>query len=343
MIITICAFTPVGMQLQSKLSALLQHDCVKEKPAEMTVKQWTSYCFERHLPMVFIGAAGIAVRAVAPYVQDKLTDSPVIVIDEKGQFVIPVLSGHVGGGNDLAQKLAQILGATPVITTATDVEDTFSIDVFAVKNGLTIMNKDGIRLVSKKVLQGEKITMWIAPNIAYPPDIPEEIELVSDGGTDPVDVCIAGNSGSWHLRESLLYLKPNTLCLGMGCKKGKTFEELKTFLESVLRPEQLADLCSLSSIDLKEKEEGLTMLAQYLHLLFETFSADVLAQTTLASGAFSESSFVQDVTGVSNVCERAAIQSAGTGATLVIHKTAWNGMTLAVAEKAPAITTWRTR
>lgn len=105
--------------------------------------------------MIFIGACGIAVRAIASSVNNKLKDSPVIVIDELGQFVIPILSGHVGGANELAILLAALMNATPVITTATDINNKFAVDVFAKKCRLAIVNKDGIAGVSSKVLAGK--------------------------------------------------------------------------------------------------------------------------------------------------------------------------------------------
>lgn len=94
-------------------------------------------------------------RAIASSVNNKLKDSPVIVIDELGKFVIPILSGHMGGANELAVLLAELMNATPVITTATDINNKFAVDVFAKKCRLAIVNKDGIAKVSSKVLAGK--------------------------------------------------------------------------------------------------------------------------------------------------------------------------------------------
>ena len=91
--------------------------------------------FNRSDAIVFVGSAGIAVRKIAPYVRDKTTDPAVVSIDELGKFVIPLLSGHIGGANDLALKIADELGATPVITTATDINHKFSVDTWAARNG----------------------------------------------------------------------------------------------------------------------------------------------------------------------------------------------------------------
>ena len=125
------------------------------------ISDWTAAQMSEKKSLIFIGACGIAVRAIASSVNNKLKDSPVIVIDELGQFVIPILSGHVGGANELAVLLAAMMNATPVITTATDINNKFAVDVFAKKCRLAIVNKDGIAGVSSKVLAGEVVTMSV--------------------------------------------------------------------------------------------------------------------------------------------------------------------------------------
>lgn len=96
-----------------------------------SVSAWAGEQMAAHHALVFVGACGIAVRAIAPWITDKLHDSPVLVMDEQGQYVIPLLSGHVGGANELAVRLAGELGAVPVITTATDLHGSFAVDLFA--------------------------------------------------------------------------------------------------------------------------------------------------------------------------------------------------------------------
>ena len=130
-------------------------------PAEGSIFQWAGCRMEQKNAILFIGACGIAVRTIAPFVTDKLHDSPVLVMDERGKYIIPILSGHIGGANELALLISVKTGAEPVITTATDINNRFAIDVFAGKNNLTILNKDGIKKVSAKVLAGHKITISI--------------------------------------------------------------------------------------------------------------------------------------------------------------------------------------
>lgn len=128
---------------------------------EQPLTEWTGEQMKKRRSLLFIGACGIVVRAIAPFLTDKLNDVPVLVMDEQGRFVIPVLAGHVGGANKLAVSLAERMGSTPVITTATDLNHCFAVDLFARRNALHIVNKDGIAKVSSRILAGEEVTMAV--------------------------------------------------------------------------------------------------------------------------------------------------------------------------------------
>ena len=108
--------------------------------------------FQANQALIFISSVGLAVREIAPHLRSKATDPAVIVLDELGQFVIPVLSGHIGGANDMAKKIAENLGSTPVITTATDINGRFSVDAWATKQGCTISSLSAAKAVSAAVL-----------------------------------------------------------------------------------------------------------------------------------------------------------------------------------------------
>ena len=155
----------------------------KEKRRARYVKEslseWTQAQMQKRRALLFIGACGIAVRAVTPYLQDKLKDSPVLVMDETGRFVIPLLSGHVGGANDLALLLAERTGAEPVITTATDRNGVFAVDLFAGKNRLWIENREGIAKVSSRALSGREITLSIQGNrLKADAQVPDGVRLI---------------------------------------------------------------------------------------------------------------------------------------------------------------------
>ena len=399
MIIRICYFTQKGKETADKLIENSDNLVAVVRDPEIPLKEWTQEGFAKHLPVLFVGACGIAVRTIAPFVKDKLVDSPVLVMDELGEYVIPILSGHMGGANELARKIADRMGATAVITTATDLEKKFSVDVFAKENGFRIWNRDGIRVVSSKLLRGEKVTVAINESIMANtneclletlnekdiaameesdtpsmPGFPEELELVSVDApfadirivadmknedakiecdkadsektdsektdsekTDSVKKC-DGKNGNENGEQSIL-LVAKKYVLGIGCRKGKSFEELKAFVTKYCPFSIEQDCIGIASIDLKKQEIGLLELSAYYHLPFLTYSAEELKEV---QGEFSKSEFVAEVTGVSNVCERSAIKAAGENGKLIIHKIAEDGMTLAVAERKPCIHTWET-
>ena len=177
-IIGVAYFTKNGKSIFEKLNAKCKDLIIEEKPEDMDLSVWTKEAFECHIPLVFICATGIVVRTIAPFVANKLTDSPVIVIDELGKNVIPLLSGHYGGANDIADILAKALGANLIITTATDINNLFAIDVFARDNGLKISNKDGIKEISKKVLNRASISIKTKVDNNILGVLPKEVEII---------------------------------------------------------------------------------------------------------------------------------------------------------------------
>ena len=170
---------------------------------ETGIGEWAKEQMDRKHALLFIGACGIAVRAIAPCLVNKLCDSPVLVMDEFGQYIIPVLSGHVGGANEIALRIADVMGAIPVITTATDLNGKFAVDMFAKRNDLWIANKDGIAKVSSKVLAGKEITVWIEGHSAESDKVPTGIKLTDCGNN--VDIAIAGDKPENNV---LLWLRP---------------------------------------------------------------------------------------------------------------------------------------
>ncbi len=279
---------------------------------EKSLFEWTGKHFQTGNALIFVGAMGIAVRAIAEYVKDKLVDCPVVVIDDNAQFVIPVLSGHVGGANKLAVILAEMLGAVPVITTATDVNDVFAVDQYAVEKNLTIADRQGIKKVSAKALEGRKITLSIKD---YPPK-------------EKVDVVIADETDA----ECSLLLKPKKYTVGLGMKKGKDPFELETFFLEILKDNNIAteDIYALCTIDIKEDEDAVISLRDKYRIPVLSFDRELLNKAT---GEFTASEFVRQNVGVDNVCERAASLGAGDSGEIIVKKTARDGMTIAIARR----------
>ena len=262
--------------------------------------------------LVFVGALGIAVRSIAPFVKDKKTDPAVICIDELASYVIPVLSGHLGGANALAEDLAEALSSTAVITTATDINRRFSVDSFAAENRLSVMNREGIRQVSVKALEKKKITLSVKD---FPPK-------------EKVDVIVADETDA----EYSLLLSPKKYTVGIGMKRDKDAGEADRLFRETLEGSGIAtrDVYAICTIDVKEEEPAITALRDKYRIPVISFDAALLEK---AEGDFTASDFVKKTVGVDNVCERAALLGAGCGGELILKKRSRDGMTIAVAKR----------
>lgn len=305
---------------------------------ECSVEDWAKEQFGAKNAILFIGATGIAVRAIASSVKSKLSDSPVLVMDDKGQYVIPLLSGHVGGANELAMMLARETGAVPVITTSTDINGKLSIDVIAKKNGLTIINKDGIAAVSSKLIAGEPVIMIVDKELDADPDALKRFAdtAAKDGMTvlrEPADKkadVFIGRYGS-EAPEASLYLEPKEYILGIGCRRDKDPDEMRRFVSGILQHNGISkdNIYKIASIDVKKDEKAIQALADELRVPFVTFSAEELEAQ---EGDFHESDFVRTRVGTGNVSERSAIAACEGCGEIVLPKQAENGMTLAIAK-----------
>ncbi|MCD7736908.1 MAG: cobalamin biosynthesis protein, partial [Lachnospiraceae bacterium] len=332
------------------------------------------------------------------FLKSKTTDPAVLVIDEAGRFVISLLSGHIGGANRLANQAAAALGATPVITTATDVNGKFAVDVFAKDNGLRIGSMAAAKEISAAILRGEKIGVVcegkmegeMPPELILIETIPredpageystqsegchpaKEIRILHDitavqlgaiitiGAsfrelTFSLNRCDAGSAEAepviWvsQLPPVILELYPKSYIIGIGCRKGKSVWEIARVVNQALCELGITmeEIAGVASIDLKKNEPGLVEFCRRNALCFETYPAETLATV---KGDFSPSAFVQSVTGVDNVCERAALCMAKKmsahantdlekgGGRLIMGKQAEDGVTVAVAERS-----WKVR
>lgn len=342
--IIVLSFTKTGTEQNAKICEILQREgipcagcavgkyaCGNIRPLSAPVTEFVGEEWGSR-DLLFIGAAGIAVRAIVPWVKDKFTDPAVLVMDEKCRYIIPILSGHVGGAAAWADRIAAMTGAEAVHTTATDVQGKFAVDVFAERNRLLITDRTAAKEISAAVLNGEKIAFYCAaPEYGVRGTFPEELvwcdslqetekyrcRIILKDGTDAAagtenngfaEKCSNTTDRNDNVSSEInLILKPQNIIAGIGCRKGISEEKLETGLKSVLAEHgfDIRQIECFASIDLKKEEPGILALARKYRVPFITYSADELRKAGEVSAG---SSFVESVTGVDNVCERAALR-----------------------------------
>ena len=210
---------------------------------EGTLSEWTAEQFRSKDLLIFIGSTGIAVRSIAPYVQSKKTDPAVIVVDEQGRHAISLLSGHIGGANELTLLVAELTGAEPVITTATDLHGKFAVDAFAAKRNLYMDSMPAAKEIAAALVDNLKVGMWSA-------------ELDTEG-EEPLGFSIDVQKTSPF--EKTLHLVPKAVVLGIGCKRGTERAVIQELVEEVLEVNGIfrESICKIASIDLKKDETGI--------------------------------------------------------------------------------------
>lgn len=339
--IGIISFTEKGKDLAQKAAGALErtgHNCVVT-PWEkgMSLSGWAGCQWQSKEGLLFIGAAGIAVRTIAPFLKDKFTDPAVVVMDEKGRFAIPLVSGHVGGANALAVTLGQALGSTPVITTATDVNGVFAVDVFAKENHLYLSDRLLAKQISADLLAGRPVG-WRADWGSFP--MPEGFVMAGkrqDAGEEHTyrklgELPESPETAVWitiSSREHPGWLKliPKAVIVGIGCRKGIPFQNLSLAVDQMLADYHISEKAvqGIATIDRKAREPAVLELIKRRNWSLLSYTAEELERTP---GVFPESEFVRKTVGTGNVCQRAALLS---GSRLLAEKTRFPGITIALA------------
>lgn len=331
-------------------------EALPEVSMRETVKACVDAYFEQVDAIVFVTASGIAVRSVAEHLAHKSKDPAIVCMDELGKHVISLVSGHAGGANALTQMLADVMWATPVITTATDVEGRFSIDDYAREHNLVVTDWAKAKAISAEVLATGAEPVWVDEAEVLQEEEKYTCEICKEQKSTGIDVGKIENDGCENgidvqrlqigsyqvvitpqdvsVDAQTLQLIPRCIVAGVGCKKGMPVDKIEhavqeAFAKAGLRIEAL---CAVASIDLKKEEVGLQEFCEIRNVPFETYAAEELQAVP---GTYSASEFVSGVTGVDNVCERSAVKYASEhGANdgeLLLRKQAQDGVTVALA------------
>lgn len=331
MTFSLIAFTECGSHTMGQIADFLcnQGHCILETcclhgslKQGISLNDWTKNAFQRSNAIVFIGACGIAIRAIAPFLRDKLSDPAVLSIDDQGKFVIPLVSGHVGGANELAKVIAKATDGTPVISTATDIHNKFAVDVWAKNHGIRLCERQIAKEISSALLDNK--TVGLQSDFTIDSDLPNGLVPCNSGH---LGISITLDSTNQPF-EHTLHAVPQIVTIGVGCRKHVASETFEQAILNTLKQNRVAieSVACLASIDLKAGEPCIHSFCNAFHLPFVTASAETLSTV---DGTFTSSEFVERITGVDNVCERAAVLVGG-GA-LLFRKQCKNGVTIAAS------------
>lgn len=289
----------------------------------MNVTLWTEQVFKNYDALISVGAIGIVVRHISHFVKNKCVDPAVIAIDDLGRYVIPILSGHIGGANELAKRISSELGSTAIITTSTDIHNRFAVDVFAKKNHLFITSMSKAKDVSARLIDGRFV--GFSSDFPIEGDIPSEL-TPSDGGEFGIKVTESIDDRPF---DETLVLIPKDIIIGVGCKRDTNPKVMESFVKDVLRRENISEhrIKRVASIDIKKDEDAIIELS-------ERYGADLSfyndVELNSIDGTFSSSEFVKRITDVDCICERSAVCGGGE---LIMRKYASDGMTIALAKE----------
>ena len=321
-----------------KLSLLIKEELNKDSTIISTdiyyknVKETFKLLFYEYDAIIAIMASGILIRSISPLIESKVSDPAILNIDEKGNFVISVLSGHLGGANKLTMKLASVINATPVITTATDVNKKLGIDVIAKDLYLTIDNTSEILYFNKAILENKKITFRLNSQVNYEflfdylnkntLEINLSIEYDDLVNIDEIEVIYENHK---------LTMKIEDIVMGIGCKKGKSREDILIGVNKAVSDLNISKnrISKLSSAEIKKNEKGILDLGEKLDVPIYFIEIDKLK--LLKSNELNESEFVKSKFGIGSVSEASALITAGFNSKLIYKKTAFNGVTIAIA------------
>lgn len=296
--------------------------------------------FQSYQGIIMIVSLGAVVRMIAPLLKDKKTDPAVVVIDDKGEHVISVLSGHLGGANELTREVAVLLGAIPVITTASDVQKTIPVDMFGSRFGWVWDSAEKLTPVSASVVNEEHVAViqetgekdWWHYDRPLPETIKVYSTIVEALQAKPNAALVVTHrnlkeSEQAILENGILY-RPKVIVLGLGCNRGTSMEEIDQVIQSTLDELQFSikSVKAICSIDLKKDEEGLLAVSQKYNWNFVCYSAEELNRISIEDPSVT----VYKFTGTYGVSEPAARLYSGAETLSLIKKKSGN-VTISVA------------
>jgi len=323
--IAILAVTKKGYKTAEKIKQSLPDSVIVDSPAG--VRLALEHIWPRYDGIICIMAAGIVVRCISGLCHSKYSDPCVVVIDEHGNFCVSLLSGHIGGGNKLAIKVATLCKGTAVISTASDLSGHTAVDLWSIENCLSIINPERLAATSARLLNSGELKVY--QERPYGISFPDDFKLCKHSSRADVVISMTPDKES-----SQLHLVPRINFIGFGCRRGTSVEEFEQALADIqeIKGVPLTSIAGIASIDLKMDEPALCEIAVLNKWPIRFFSKQAL--NTIQSPSISSKVF--EKVGAWGVCEPAAMLAAsnrGKQGHLIIGKMTWERITAAIAQK----------
>ncbi|HOI71989.1 MAG TPA: cobalt-precorrin 5A hydrolase [Methanobacterium sp.] len=332
--IAIITLTSQGKNLARLLNKKLKNDptVLQTDLYHKQVKATLKEIFHEYDCILGIMASGIMIRSICPLIKDKTVDPAILLMDEKAEHVISILSGHLGGGNDFTMKIANHTGARPVITTATDVNCKLGIDALAHKYFMELDNPSKIMKINKALVSGEKIELRVMPRLKYL----FKDELVNNSYKQIIGQSLPSNKIEASFDDTKITLTPKKLVVGLGARKGvpcdMVLDAVSKACQDLGIPLERIDL--IATGEPKNDEIGIIEAADGIGLNLRVVTLEELK--SFKHPQISKSQFVQKTFGVPGICEPAALLAAGENARLIYRKTKFNKVTIAIAVSDPS-------
>lgn len=340
--------TDEGGKLAHKLAAAHPGDIYNKENFKENLRAG----FGRYDSLVCIMATGIVVRILAPLIVHKTSDPAVVVLDQKGKYAISLLSGHLGGANDLAREMAVISDGEAVITTATDVAGELSFDTFAKKHDMAIENIGQLKHISGALLSGKKVNVFTDKNAAelYPELAKEQkrgmiailplseffktYAIESNIPAVVIDERLFVSNSTVPQAAPVLYLRPRTICAGIGCKRNMEQKPIEEALLHTLKEEGIHpfSLKCIATIPLKSDEPGIIGTAANLNVPLQIIPTEEIENLDISQLGIQTSEFVASQTGVLSVSTACSYLASSKG-TILRDKAKYKGITIALSKE----------
>ena len=330
--VAIVSVSDKGKKLAVTIKEKMDNDStiIRADVFHKNVKKYLKIAFYEYDAIIAVMASGILIRSIAPYIESKTSDPAVLNIDDNGNFVISTLSGHLGGANSLTNKIAALIGATPVITTSSDINNRLGIDVLARDLYMSIDRPKEILFFNKAIIEGHEITLTSKSKKEY------LIEYLKNN-TLEIDVCFnySEDLDEDEIRVSLdnheLTLKERKMVVGIGCRRGKECEKIYEGLKKSFSDLNIdkSRVNQFASAEIKKDEKGILELSEKLNVPVNFVELEKLK--LFDSNDVQKSEFVKSKFGIYGVCEPSALIMAGFDSKLIYKKTSFDGVTIAVA------------